>query len=67
MQPENPADLAQKISLLANDKSLRSEMSINCRKLALEQFNWKNIINDWQKQIKSISNNEKPYIEGLES
>ena len=65
VKPEDPKDLATKILNFSKVPEKRLQMSKNCRQLALKQFNWKNIINNWQDQIQDINDGREPFIENF--
>jgi colanic acid biosynthesis glycosyl transferase WcaI len=58
--PEDSNKLAAAIIKIADDLNLRKEMSKNCRKLALRDFSWRNIVESWLLQIKAIQQGENP-------
>ena len=64
-EPEDFKMLASAITDLADNPSLRDKYSTSAHKLAKEQFDWENIINEWIKQIEDINNGREPYINRL--
>tara|TARA_Y100001970_G_C14253323_1_gene873376 strand:- start:2724 stop:4010 length:1287 start_codon:yes stop_codon:yes gene_type:complete len=60
INPEDPNELAKAIIKIADDYSLRKEMSKNGRKLALRDFSWINIVESWLLQINAIQNGDDP-------
>jgi len=62
VKPEHPGKLASVIEKLADDSELRNSMSQNCRSLALRDFSWKNLVNDWLRQINAVQKGKHPKI-----
>lgn len=60
VEPEDSSKLAAAIIKIADDANLRKEMSINCRRLALRDFSWNNIVESWLCQINAVKNGEDP-------
>jgi colanic acid biosynthesis glycosyl transferase WcaI len=45
--PEDAAGLAAAMRALVADRSMRNEMSVRARRLAVERFAWSSIVGDW--------------------
>ena len=65
IEPENHELLASKIEFLADNPNLRESFSKSARKLAIREFDWTNIIENWMLQIDCIYNDVEPQIKGL--
>lgn len=56
IKPNDLDELVEKILYLANNKSLRKEMGENGYKRVLEEFQWKNIVDDYIGLFKRVLN-----------
>ena len=54
VEPESPNKLATAITDIVDNPDFRNTLSINSRELALQQFSWEKIVNDWLVQVNNI-------------
>lgn len=55
--PQDPEDLAKKITLILNDEKLRNGLIKNSQKLVAEKYNWDAIAKEFQKIYEQVVNN----------
>ena len=52
--PENPADIAEKIKLILDDDNLRKNIVKKARELVEEKYDWNKIVEDYRRLYETV-------------
>jgi glycosyltransferase involved in cell wall biosynthesis len=62
----SPRNIAEKLSILIEDEKLTYHMGKNARQLAVERFDWKRIIDQIEKEIRTFESHRPSLKKGIE-